>query len=123
MISSIGTMSSGAAATTSALSGSVTPQPRLVKAAHEFEAQMMKELLKPLTATHGLDGEEGDAATGSGSALGEFASESLGQALSDHGGFGIATSILKELSPRGNKSATVPVTENLHGNTVINSLK
>jgi Rod binding domain-containing protein len=105
------------------ISSQAAPPPRLVHAAHEFEAQMMKELLKPLTATHGLDGEEGDAATGSGSALGEFASESLGQALSDHGGFGIATSILKELSPRGNKSATVPVTENLHGNTVINSLK
>jgi Rod binding domain-containing protein len=81
---------------------------------------MMKELLKPLTATNGLDGDEG---TGSRSALGEFASEALGQALSEHGGFGIATSIVRELSPRGNKPAAAEVTGSLHGNTVINSLK
>jgi HAMP domain-containing protein len=30
-----------------------TPQPRLVRAAHEFEAQMMKELLKPMTGGMG----------------------------------------------------------------------
>ncbi len=47
----------------------VAPQPRLVRAAHEFEAQMMKELLKPMTSGNGLDGEDG-AASGSGSALG-----------------------------------------------------
>jgi Rod binding domain-containing protein len=57
----------------------VAPQPRLVHAAHEFEAQMMQELLKPMTAGNGLDGEDG---SGSGAALGEFASEALGKALS-----------------------------------------
>jgi Rod binding domain-containing protein len=36
--------------------------------------------------------------TGSGGALGEFASEALGQALSERGGFGIADRIVKELS-------------------------
>jgi hypothetical protein len=34
------------------------PQPRLVRAAHEFEAQMMKELLKPMTGNDALTGEE-----------------------------------------------------------------
>ena len=35
------------------------PQPRLVRAAHEFEAQMMKELLKPMTASGSLTGDGG----------------------------------------------------------------
>jgi Rod binding domain-containing protein len=71
------------------------PSPRLVKAAHEFEGQMMKELLKPMMAG-GDDGDDG--ADGSGGALGEFASEALGQGLSQQGGFGIADRIIKELS-------------------------
>jgi Rod binding domain-containing protein len=71
-------------------------QPRLVQAAHEFEAQLMKELLKPMTAGTSLDGEESDI--GSASVLGDFASEALGQALSRQGGLGIATSIVHSLS-------------------------
>jgi Rod binding domain-containing protein len=82
------------------------PSPRLVKAAHEFEGQMMKELLTPLTAGNSLegleDGDEDDA--GSGGALGEFASEALGQALSESGGFGVAERIIRELSHSGNKT-------------------
>ena len=35
-------------ATADASGASAVPQPRLVRAAHEFEAQMMKELMKPL---------------------------------------------------------------------------
>lgn len=93
-----------------------TPQPRLVKAAHEFEAQMMQELMKPLTRGSALTGEDGDSGNDSGSsgALGEFASEALGRALSEHGGFGIADSVLKDLSHSGNKSLSVPGTGNVH---------
>jgi len=77
------------------------PAPKLVHAAHEFEGQMMKELLKPMTSGDALFGDEGDDSSGAGSegALGEFASEALGQALSARGGFGIADRIVKELSP------------------------
>jgi Rod binding domain-containing protein len=110
----------GAAAGTTA---STTPQPRLVRAAHEFEAQMMKELMKPLNQSSSLAGEDGDDDSGSGGALGEFASEALGRALSNGGGFGIATSIVKQLSPAGNRIGTLPVTGNLHSNTVIDSAK
>jgi Rod binding domain-containing protein len=78
-----------------------SPQPRLVKAAHEFEAQMMNELLKPLTASDGLTGDEDDARAGSVGALGAFASEALGRALSEHGGLGIADSIVHSLSHSG----------------------
>jgi Rod binding domain-containing protein len=113
------------------IASSTAPQPRLVHAAHEFEAQMMQELLKPLSSGEGLGGEDGDSDSGSNGALGEFASEALGRALSEHGGFGIATSIIRELSAKGNKTVTGQVTDkvtgkvtgNLHGNTVISPRK
>ena len=97
------------------------PQPRLVHAAHEFEAQMMKELLKPMTGKDELTGEDDGSGGDSGSngALGEFASEALGQALSRQGGFGIADSIVRDLSHSGNKHEIGKVTGILHGNTVI----
>ena len=87
-----------------------TPQPRLVHAAHEFEAQMMKELLKPMTSGNGLDGEDSDTASGSSGALGQFATEALAQGISQQGGFGVAKSIIHELSQSGNKQVTSTVT-------------
>jgi Rod binding domain-containing protein len=109
-------------AASSVSAGQIAPQPRLVHAAHEFEAQMMQELLKPMTRGNGLDGEEG-AASGSGSTLSEFASEALGKALSERGGFGIAKSIIHQLSHSGNGPVTARVTKNSSSNTVVNSLK
>lgn len=101
--------------------GTVTPQPRLVKAAHEFEAQMMKELMKPLKSGNSLTGADagGNDDEGSDGALGEFAQEALGRALSEQGGFGIAASIVKQLSHTGNQNGTAPVTGKLHSDTVI----
>jgi len=89
--------------------GNAVPQPRLVKAAHEFEAQLMKELMAPLTRGTSVPGvggstsgnDEDDQDSGSGGALGEFAAESLGQALSAAGGFGIANRILGEIGHVG----------------------
>jgi Rod binding domain-containing protein len=81
------------------------PPSRLVGAAHEFEAQMMKELLKPMSAGNALgESQDDDEDAGSSGALGEFASETLGRALSEAGGLGIADSIMKSLSQRGNGS-------------------
>ena len=102
--------------------GGDAPQPRLVRAAHEFEGQMMKELLKPMTGgdtlTSAEDGDS-DSSAGSEGALGEFASEALGQALSQRGGFGIADKIVKELSHSGHRHGGGKVTGNRHGNTVM----
>jgi len=104
--------------------GPIAPQPRLVRAAHEFEAQMMKELMKPLNRGSSLTGADADADedssdSGSAGALGEFASEALGRALSEQGGFGIAASIVKQLSGRGSQNGTPLVIRNLHADTVI----
>jgi Rod binding domain-containing protein len=106
-------------------SGAAAPNPKLVRATHEFEAQMMKELLKPMTAGGSLTGEDDGAdadlssGSGSGSALSEFASEALGKALSERGGFGIADRIVRDLSHSGNRGETGKVTGNQHGNTGI----
>jgi len=85
------------------------PSPKLVSAAHEFEAAMMKELMAPLQS-----GDEDDE--GSSSALGSFAGEALGKAISEHGGFGIAKSILQQLSTE-NHSGKKNVPKNSNGNT------
>ncbi len=105
-------MQSVAATTGPAMVGAATPQPRLVCAAHEFEAQMMKELLKPMSGGNSLTGEDEDSGTdsGSGGALGEFASEALGRALSEHGGFGIAGHIVQDLSHSKTFIAILPCT-------------
>ena len=126
-MAAMGTMGATEAATASGAAGTAlsttTPQPRLVKAAQEFESQMMQELLKPLTSSNGLDGEDNDTASGSGGALGAFASEALGRGLSEHGGFGIAASIVRQLTPKSNTQVPAQVTGNLYGNTVMKTYK
>lgn len=72
--------------------------PRLERSAHQFEASLMAELLKPLQEGDGLTGEDGNSGgSGSGGALSGFASESLAGAISQRGGFGIAARILHQL--------------------------
>jgi Rod binding domain-containing protein len=106
------------------------PSPKLVQAAHEFEGQMMKGLLGPMTNGDALTGSEdcdtgldSGSALGSTGALGDFASEALGKALSERGGFGIADRIVKELSRSGNgdgnQHRSGKVIKNSHGNTVM----
>ena len=118
------------AGSTTATAAQSAASPRLVQAAHEFEGQMMKELLGPMTSGDGLTGtDDSDSGLGSGAgagstgALGEFACEALGKALSERGGFGIADRIVKELSRSGshmgNQHGNGKVTGILHGNTVM----
>jgi Rod binding domain-containing protein len=78
----------------------------------------MKELLKPMTGQDSQDsqdfltGEANDAGgdAGSSGALGQFASEALGQALSQKGGFGLADSIIRDLSHSGTRHGSGKVT-------------
>lgn len=79
------------------------PAPRMVRAAHEFEAQMLKELMKPMTRS-----EEGDDESKSEGALADFATEALGQALSKAGGFGIADQIISSVSRIETAGRAVP---------------
>jgi len=71
--------------------------PRLKAAAHEFEASLMKEFLKPLEHDSLFSEEKpGDSSDDedSASALMSFGSEAMATAISERGGFGIATMIL-----------------------------
>lgn len=72
--------------------------PRLKPAAHEFEACLMKEFLEPLQHDALFDDNTDPGSSGgSGNALMSFGSEALARAISERGGFGIATEILKHL--------------------------
>ena len=90
-----------------------TLSPKVVAAAHEFEASMMAELMAPLTSGGGSLAGDDDGA-GSESAIASFAGEALGKAISEHGGFGIANRILHQLSAAGNHSGKTVVAA--HGN-------
>lgn len=101
-----------------------TPSPRLVKAAHEFEAMMMKELVHPMVNMGGMFGDEGDdTAAGSGNALSEYSAEALAGALSQHGGFGMADRIVEEISRASNHSENGKVTKKDHRNTLMRTSK
>jgi Rod binding domain-containing protein len=86
---------------------------------------MMKELLKPMTGGNSPAGEDGDEdeGTGSGGVLGQFASEALGQALSERGGFGIADRIVRELSKSESRQPGAKVTGSLRKDTAMRSPK
>lgn len=74
---------------------SAQPSQRLKSAAHEFEASLMKEFLQPLQHDALFDeGTDENSSEGSGSALMSFGSEALAKAISERGGFGIATKII-----------------------------
>lgn len=77
--------------------------PKLKSAAHEFEASLMQEFLKPLQEDPLFADESGDGLgesadggddQGSSGALMSFSAEALAKAISERGGFGIATKIL-----------------------------
>jgi Rod binding domain-containing protein len=72
-----------------------TSDPRLKPAAHEFEACLMKEFLQPLEHDALFDDKsDPNSGEGSDSALMSFGSEALAKAISERGGFGIATKII-----------------------------
>ena len=95
--------------------------PRLVSSAHEFEAQLMKEFLKPLTGDDGGEDCEGDS--GSSGAIAEFGAESFGRALSARGGFGIARSVIESLSQDRNRFQSDEMTGKLQEQTVLKTSK
>lgn len=86
-----------ATAAPSATQEPVPSNPKLQSAAHEFEASLMKEFLKPLQHDS-LFADEGsrdeDDTSGSAGTLMSYGAETMAKAISEHGGFGIARKIL-----------------------------
>jgi Rod binding domain-containing protein len=96
------------AATASTPAGAVGgPDPRLKPAAHEFEACLMKEFLQPLQKDplFSEDGK-GDDREDSNSALMSFGSEALARAISERGGFGIASKIIGHFDSSQGRAGT-----------------
>lgn len=90
--------------------------PKLKAAAHQFEASLMQELLKPLQQDPLFAPDSSDSAggfdsgsdgQGSSGALMSFGSEALAQAISEHGGFGIATKILDHFETEAKSASSV----------------
>lgn len=90
--------------------------PKLTSAAHEFEASLMKEFLKPLEHDSLFAEEkpgEIDTDEGSDSTLMSFGSQAMATAISERGGFGIATLILNHFRdhPGAARKVGSPVVE------------
>ena len=98
--------------------------PKLVAAAHQFEASLMAELLKPLNSGEAVGGEDDSSAArgelsdltssadGSGGALMSFGSEALAKAISEKGGLGIARRVLDNFEAA--RAASVEAGESLN---------
>lgn len=91
--------------------------PKLVSAAHEFEASLMKEFLKPLQQD-GLFSEDGDKAgddvSGSAGTLMSYGAEAMAKAISEQGGFGIAQKILAHFKVETNHSQPGAKDDSVH---------
>ena len=73
--------------------------PRLQSAAHEFEAALLAELLKPMRERAEFSSSQGEDDSDSDGSMREFGTEAMAQALSEHGGLGIAKLVLAKLAP------------------------
>ncbi len=86
---------------------SATASPQLTKAANEFEANFLGELLKPMREDplfgegSGLGGDSlgSDGPGGAMGTVGNLATEAFAQAIAKRGGLGIAKLALAELAP------------------------
>jgi peptidoglycan hydrolase FlgJ len=83
------------------------PNPKLESAAHEFEASLMQEFLKPLQHDSLFADEESkgdDDTSGSAGTLMSYGAEAMAKSISEHGGFGIARKILDHFKAAGGSS-------------------
>jgi Rod binding domain-containing protein len=79
-----------------AATGKAQPSEKLRKAAGDFETLLLSSLLEPLAS--GWSEAPGEAEEKEGNTYGYLASQAIGQALSAHGGLGIARMLLQKMS-------------------------
>ena len=90
---------------------------KLASAAHEFEAMMVNELMKPLKFGQAETVDDGADDTGGGAEdlVRGFATEAMSKALAANGGFGLAKQIVRQVSDehdrRGGKGLGTKVWE------------
>ncbi len=73
---------------------------KLASGAHEFEAMLVNELLKPLKFGQAEAAEDGADETGGGvsDSIRGFATEALSKAIAAKGGFGLAKQIIRQVT-------------------------
>ena len=80
-------------------------QAKLVNAAHQFEAMMLQEMLKPMQSGgdkwSGEDKDDGDSASDT---IRSFGTEAFANAISKGGGFGIAKTIIAQVRAEQQRS-------------------
>ncbi len=81
--------------------------PKLINAAHQFEASLMQELLAPLQKDS-MSSPDSESDSGSGNAMSTFAGEAMARAISDRGGFGIATQLIAHFEQTASLSKPQP---------------
>ncbi|WP_433964756.1 hypothetical protein [Tunturiibacter gelidiferens] len=73
-------------------------QIKLVDASQQFEATMLQELLKPMQHGQSSWGEEEKNDDSASDTMSSFGTESIAKAISKGGGFGIARSVVKQIT-------------------------
>jgi peptidoglycan hydrolase FlgJ len=73
-------------------------QAKLVDAAQQFEATMLQELLKPMQHGQSSWGEEEKNEDSASDTISGFGTESIAKAISKGGGFGIARSVIEQVT-------------------------
>lgn len=79
---------------------------RLTDGAHQFEAMMLQQMLKPLHfgQSPGAEAEDG----GANASIQGFGTEALAKSIAGHGGFGIARQIIRQVTAEeANRKAKV----------------
>ncbi len=76
---------------------------RLADSAHQFEAMMLQEILKPLNFSASPGSDEDSESSGAGSTIQGYGTEALAKAVSDGGGFGIAQHIIQQVAAQDAK--------------------
>jgi len=73
-------------------------QAKLVDAAHQFEATMLQELLKPMQHGHSSWGDEEKSEDSASDTISSFGTEAIAKAISKGGGFGIARRVVEQVT-------------------------
>jgi flagellar protein FlgJ len=83
--------------TLDAAAGEKQRMAKLEDGAHQFEAMMLQQMLKPLKF-NSAPGEGTDDSEGEGSALQGYGTEALAKSIANAGGFGLAKQIIRQVS-------------------------
>lgn len=84
---------------------------KLVEASQQFEAMMLSTMLKPMQfgAAPGDGASDGESSGGMAETVRGMATEALGKALAQHGGVGIARSVLRQVLDQAQQREAVAV--------------